>query len=506
MTTAADFRRPIEQLRQGPAGRAGTSLLGTNITGPVVITNPDAVKEGFSRAQFPLTWHQEHWARWYDADYTELFVGSDTMANGRAQLQKLNALPNIPVFRTASLLLTDAALSEMPAPSGATTEQQEWWEAQLPDIQRALQPAARQWGIYNLSVIAVETPQGAPPRLRSVDPRYYYRVGRLDERDAEVGHILMFPFREGDIQIDQSNQDGGVYNRITVVKVLPDKPPTTQTFEYAGSKIGRPITAEMPSTIQAVFTAGEGDSWYGGARDAAANLMIAAGMAIVELNQYANRVTYLHAQAATAIAQAVAGSKENYNTERGRKAIIREFTETLRPYLILNPDEDPPGDSAMPPDMEGRFRLIETFADLFYMISRMTPNIFGIGIGRGESGVAREQGAQAASIAVRRYRGQLADVLGPACILMGMPGVKCGFVWPGPPFQSREAREEQVRLDWEAGLITRNEARADLGRDPAPGQDVFVNEAQPQPVDNSINGDDNGNAPAASNGGAGAQA
>ena len=474
MTTADAYRRSDGEIfRLGSEADQAITRYGTSITGPVILENADAVTTGFNLGQFPLTRNQRHWRQWYDANYVHLWP-SPTMSNGLAQLNELNALLNMPLFRMASNFLADAALSDLPSISGATEEQEQWFAENTPAIERALQRGTREWSVFNLAVYAVE--RGI---VRAINPIHYYRVGLPEIRDADAGHILMFPYNDRSLAQQQQNQDTIIDNRIQVVYVPPNGGAvTSQDYYLSGDVIGQPVTARAPSTIVAVHTAGEGDSWYGGARDTAAALMIAVGMLIIELNEWANRERYLPSIAADAIAVAVAGEGQSSATQPGRTAIRRELTETLRPLITIPEDGMPPGDSREPLNLEDRFRQVETLADAFFMQSRLTPSSYGIGIGRGESGVAREKAQDAAGIAIRRYRRQLAGILGPICSVMGMPGGGdmdggAQFSWAIPPFQSREAREEQVRADWESGLITRNEARSEMGRGIVDDGDVF---------------------------------
>ena len=463
------------------------------MTGPVILEHPDAVRDGFNIYQFPLPRNQRNWERWYDGNYIGLFP-PPTMGNGLAQLDSLHGVQNLPLFRVASNFLADAALADMPNITGHTEEQLAQWEEYEPLMERVLQHATRYWSIFGGAVIACE-----PGMARAINPMHYYRVGLPELRDQDAGHILLLPYTDQSVAQQQTQQDHASPNRIEVIKVLPDQAPTTQKFVFNGELIGGPLGPPAPSTIQAVYTAGEFDSWYGGARDAAAQLMIALAMAIVDLNHYSNREVYLPVSAADAIATAIAGPGENVGTAAGRQAVRRTLEETLRPLIAIDRDTNVPGDSREPVNLEDRWRLVETLADLFYIISRLTPSTYGIGIGRGESGTAREQGMQASAIAIRRYREQMGGRL-PLILEMitGIARARVKFAWPRPPFQSREARAEEIRLDWEADLLMLDEARPELGYGTVGGDKgkMFKSElaaaAMPQPVDNSIANNDNG--------------
>ena len=443
----------------GEVGR-GRDTRGHSVTGPIVLDSLDSVGQGFNRGNYPLTRNQRYWARWYDLNYIVGLFPSPTLTNGLEQLNKTNSLMELPMFRDASDFLADAAMSDMPSPSGWDDDQarQDWWTEHMPLIERALQRGTNYWAIYNLAVFAAE--EGG---LRAVNPIDYYRVGRPEERDADVGHVLMFPYRQDAAARERAEGDAEHYDAIEIVKVPPrdEGVPTTQRFQYSGEAIGAPLSGAGASTITGVHTAGEGRSRYPGAADTAAAYMIGLSMYTAALNDFDNRPLAIPSGVATSMAGVAA------NTEEGLASIRRQFQDIYRPIIALDENQDMmSGELREPAPMQDRREQLLMLADLFFMQMRLTPSSFGIGIGRGESGVAREKAQDAAGVLVRRYRRQLASALGLLVELMGIPGGRGGvqFSWAIPPFQSREAREEQVRLDYEAGLITLNEARAELGR------------------------------------------
>lgn len=409
------------------------------------------------------------------------------MANGLGQLQKLDSLVELPLFRMASDFIADATMADMPAPSGwpetadGPSEPELWYMDFLPMITAAMQKVTNYWSIFDFGVFIVE-----PGLVRAADPKYYFRVGLPEQRDADVGHVLLFPWLDGTTQYLQSTDtDNAEPNRITIIKVLANGGGATiQTFMFNGGIVGNPLTAAQASPITAILTCGEGDSWYGGAANTAAALMINVSMGLVELNHYANRAKLLPSSSVAAIATAAGVAP---GTPGGQQAIRRGLEETLRPILAADKDDVGPGfgDMDEPIQLEDRRAMNEYLGDLFFLESRLTPSSYGIGIGRGESGVAREKAQDAAGAKIRRYRRQLAGKLTEMVEAMGIPGGrgKLQFSWAVPPFQSKEAREEHIRQDFQAGLLTPNEARYELGLGPLPGGDELASAREERMAD-----------------------
>ena len=484
--------------REGFADNARRSFGVHENDAPVVLETMDIVDTGFNRQNYRVTENQRRWREWYALVYQRGLFPEPTMSNGLGQLNQTGSLLHLPLFRVASDFIADAALSDMPSPSGWDDDggAQEWWADALPMIERALQRGTNHWAIYNLAVFAAE-----PGLLRAVEPINYYRIGQPEQRDADAGHVLLFPYRTDAADVQRTNDGDDYFDAVEVVKVPPqgEGEPTSQRFRYSGQIIGAPITGVAPSTIRGVQTAGEGHSLYPGAADTASAYMIALSLYSVSLADYDNRPLAIPSGVATAM-QGVAA-----NSEEGLRAIRRQFQDIYRPIVALDPNQDmASGELREPQNLTDRQQQLLTLADLFFIQMRLTPSSFGIGIGRGESGVAREKAQDASGILVRRYRRQLASILAPLVDLMGIPGGRQGlqFTWSIPPFQSREAREEQVRGDYQAGLLTLNEARQEMGRAALDGGDVLRGE--PRMVDgaatmldiNAAEQDNNGGAPA----------
>ena len=102
--------------------------------------------------------------------------------------------------------------------------------------------------------------------------------------------------------------------------------------------------------------------------------------------------------------------------------------------------------------------------DLFFIASGLPPSSFGIGIGRGESGFARERAQDAASSRARAYRRDLAECLPILVRAAGIPGNgKVSFNWSAPPFQDRSKRQQELLALEAQGIITKEQVASALG-------------------------------------------
>lgn len=473
------------------------------ITGPVILQQPDAVGEGFIR-NHPLTTAQRNWEQWYDDTYPPDFWPEPSMSNGLGQLTRGDTLRTYPIFRNASEFLADSIMSDLWELTGAEEEQEEWYEERDMMFEICGRRTAGFVSYLDFGVVAVED-----DILYAVDPKDYYRIGQRELRDKDAGHIMLFPWIDMSDAEAKQGADSKPYNRIDVVKVLPGKPPTIQTFAYSGNQIGTPVTGVLPSKIKAVFTVGNGTSWYGGAQDAVAALMISYSMVAKILNDWANRPLYIPETVLRAM-QATLRLPEGAPPEMDS---IRELIlDYYRPLFFFDSANDMvPGDAAIEPALTAYFALIGELREQIDIMATIPVTAFGIDVGKGESGIAREKSMGAASAKVRRIRKQIARVFKYASEIMGAPGGAIPFEWEVPPYQSQEERDEQARAGYAANLRTQNEARSMMGLAVVPGGDKFadgtdINGNMIQALDDNIANGDNGNAPASSyrNGGAGA--
>lgn len=442
---------------RGKSNRRGYSKRNRATRAPFVLENLDAVDEGWNVYQSGIYRYQDDWERWYDGNFHSLFP-EGTMSNGIKQLEKLNSLLQLNHFRYAADFMSDGVGADEPVPSGIDEETQEWLDEYIDMIDEARHRAIDYWAIFDYCVMMV-----SPTMVQAVNPKYYYRVGLPEQRDADVGHCVLLPYTDftDSEALAQNAQDRVRWNRILVIKLDNNNMATQQRFFYNDGKIGKSIEAKKASDIVSIVTAGEGNSWFENARDVVAAMVVNDSMSLVGLNQFDNRIRILPA---LAVENAAAAAGLNVGDPMGLADLWRKLEEDLRPLITYPQGEQPPNLDTMqkPPTME-RLAFGQHLAELFTMISRVTPSSYGYGIGRGESGAAREKAQDAAGIAVRRVRRQLARAQRLICVALGR---EVSWTWDTPPFQSKEMRQMQAREDYNAGFITADEVRAVNGYAP----------------------------------------
>ena len=470
---------------------------------PIVLQDINAVGEGFNRQQFNLTELQEYCEEWYAGIYRRgLFPDTPTMQNGLAQVNRVRGLIPHNWFRMISDWHADGVLSEMPAPSGWEEggEAEKWWLEYTPMARTALRRAAHYWSVHNYAVITAE-----PRLMRAISPTSYYRVGLPEQRDADVGHVLMLPYRDLTLAELQQNQDTGYYNAIEIVKAYPKddmggadgsdvQRVTRQRFEYNDTQIGRPMDDETDSSITAIFTLGEGHSWYFAAAPLVAAYMIAESMYNIELNIHTNRPLVIPASAyASMLGAAAAGAGKNLNDPDVRRKVNEYLNNEYKPTVPIDPDDMGSGELRDYAPQTDRAMQMEGLADSIALIGRLTPSAFGMNVGKGESGAAREKAEDAARVAMSRFREQVKANLPRIVSEMGCPGDagELNFDWDRQPLTSSEGYNEQTLQLYDAGLLKHNEARMRLGLAPDKDKDgEYKGDGEPDPM--MMNGGGNG--------------
>ena len=283
-------------------------------------------------------------------------------------------------------------------------------------------------------------------------------MGQPDQHDADVGHIIAYPYRQRDLSELNVHATGLEPNRIKVIK-MSQGVSTIQHFLLAGGIVGSAITGLEPAPIRAIVTAGMGDSWYGAAKPIAAALVSQFSNLEIELNRWYNRATYYSA--------GVGNSMREQLTNEGRgldlRAIKVMLDKTVRPVILLQGEDIAPINEVNAPQLESVFTAVRTLLDIFFMTSGIPPSSFGIGIGRGESGYAREKAQDAASANARAYRRDLTQGLPTLVKAAGFPqSGEVSFNWSAPPFQDRTSRQQELLSLLNAGVITKEEVRKAL--------------------------------------------
>ena len=297
--------------------------------------------------------------------------------------------------------------------------------------------------------------------ITAVDPVAYYRVGAPDQPDELVGHIIAFTWREKTIEELNTIHDTEIPNRMTVLKVSGGES-RQEVFEYTEGIIGNLIETEE-TAVTGICVAGHGESWYSDVQDLAARIMTEYTLIFDDLNRNRNRPIYLPASIRTDIEFALQTKGLEAVTAED---VAREIRKIIRPYITLTEEDSqfPEGLNDSTLDLEAPFEAYNTSLDLFFIGSGLPPSSFGIGIGRGESGYAREKAQDAATARARRYRQDISDCMPDMVVGMGAPANgEYAFNWSSPPFQDRSAHQAEILGQLAANVITREEAREALG-------------------------------------------
>ena len=381
---------------------------------------------------------------------------SPTLANGLLLLDEQDRL-NISFFYLASNFMRDAVLGEMPSVTADTDTGMKWVEGNQGKIERALRIGAMHWSIYDIGVWAAE-----PGIINAVHPANYWRVGEFSQQDAEVGHIIAYRYRDktlAEINVDSTDY----YNMIKVTKLLNGKA-TEQLFElYGEQQIGKAVGEPVESPITQICVAGEGLGWYDIAKDLVARILIGLALKEQDINRFRNMITYLPAEVGTVIKDSIVTSEGTNPTLTDYKA---EIDKLRFPYIPLMGNDVPP-EPTVQLDLSAVTNHIDGLLDLLFMISGLPPSSFGIGVGRNESGIAREKAQDAASARARSFRSDLQECLPMLAKAMGFPvRGELSFTWATSPFQDRTAKHQEILQMKRDGVILVNEARTALGWQP----------------------------------------
>ena len=425
----------------------------------IIIDSIDQFGEG-QHVNWPEQEERKRYMDWYNMRYSSLYTNKPDISNGRQLLDDSEDLLLLPLFKIASDFYNNAGMAEEPVISSDTDTGTRWIQENEGRLLKALRRGTKYWSIQDYAVFVAEN-----DFIRAIDPTYYFRVGLPDQKDALVGHIIAYPWREKSIEELKTQTFDGVPDRITVIKLYNndngDRISTHQEFHYDGQVIGAPTTAETESAVTAVCVAGLGDSWYGDVQHLAGRIMIQQSLILDDINRYRNQVRYLPASVLQIVRNALKVGEELPDFK-----MIQEFINKQKRLTVGLGSDDPQPDASYKEvlDLESAFRSLETDYDLFYITSGLPPTSYGIGVGRGESGYAREKAQDAASARVRAYRSDLAECLPELMVASGAPVSGLYTVnWSSPPFEDRNSKRESVIQELQAGIITPEEAREALG-------------------------------------------
>lgn len=410
---------------------------------------------------FPEPFERRKYNDWYDKRYNTLYRNEPSISNGRKLLDNQYDTIDLPVFKVASDFYNSAVLAEEPAMTSQTTSGTTWLEQNKGRILRALRRGTKHWSIQDYGVWTAE-----PNMIRAVEPTFYFRVGEPDQPDALVGHIIAVPWRYRTLDELNVHVQGNIPNRITVIKVgvneQGERFSTQQVFEFDGNVIGSALTGLTPSTIVSVCVAGTGDSWYGDVQDLAGRIITSITLIDDDINRMRNQPRFVPGSLREKLNELLTINERTPSPQQ----LVKSINELIRPVVVIDGQEDDASaystDKVI--DLSGTFEALRTQLDLFFIGSGLPPSSFGIGVGRGESGYAREKAQDAASARARAYRSDLTECLPELVVGAGAPqGGTYTFNWSAPPFQDRTARQQEIISLKMAGIISARQAAEALG-------------------------------------------
>lgn len=417
----------------------------------ITIDDPNAFGTGY-HYQFPELTAQEEYRAWYYGNFATLLPPS-TIDNGFALFNESDRI-DVPVLKIASDFYAAAAMAETPASTSDQESVQQWIKENVAMLDRALRRGAFYWSIHGLGVWTAE--EGY---IRAVDPLAYFRIGEEDQEDALVGHIIAYRYRETEDEGERLVHSQEEPNRVKVMKLIGETS-TVQTFAYDGNIIQEALTGIEQSPITAICVAGTGDSWYGSVRTLVSGIISSLTNIDVSINRFTNKPVYIPANVYENIRLSL---QDAVKVAPSLAQISAEFNKVVRPSISIDPESEPPMGSAEVLELTGHFESLRTKLDLFFLGSGLPPSSFGIGVGRGESGIAREKAQDAASSRVRAFRGDVSECLPRLAVAAGMPDSEVSFNWVTPPFEDRSKRQEELLNLLNAGVLNAEQVAIALG-------------------------------------------
>ena len=424
------------------------------------------------------------WDSWYDGEgYATQLPSVGTFKNGYAQLaSNLANVIKVNLFKLATDVYVDGVFSDRPDVYGDSEEFMRWWEENAETIYKKFDDGNLKWAIKGLSVYVTHE-DGS---LLEVDPSTYFRVGGLADRDDLTAHVIAqkyydpnYPSDTKEELLPQTLHDRRAPNMIRVFKysetgsgTKDDMPRNTvQTFRFAGTVIGVPVTEEEDAGITAITTAGRRDSWYDAAADLAGAFLLRLSNNARVLNLADNRIIRLPASFFQSI--------NKLNDDRSAQQKYADLMETLHPLVTYAADEKP-----QDIDVVGNFdqypddhQLMEYLFQSFSLAAGISPAYWDFGLGANASGASIAERKDRSISRMDRYRADLRRSMFVIFKGLGAPGLDQNVTisWRVGPYGDKQAYNNQVREDVRLGILDPQAAARLLGYD-----ESYVNKAEPE--------------------------
>ena len=409
---------------------------------------------------FQRLYAERDWEDWYHGRYQSLLPSVATIQNGLAMFDNTDLI-EVPFFKEASDIYIHAVLADNPVLDTDSPEMQEWWDEHQDTFLKVLRKAVQQWSIKDRMVM-VTLMDGS---VLEIDPTEYFRVGRLEDSDELVGHVLAIPYYDFNAADLQNPAFMRIPNRIQISRYseglgIND----VQQFDFSGSLvIGKPITGREPGDITSLVHGGMGDSWYGHARTLVGRLMIQTTNLDVVVNQTNNKTLVIPTNISF-------GMRTGEGDTRTIQQLTTAYRKIVRPAVQIAAGTDPAtadvgviDEAYAVAEQQG---VLEHTRQLCYLATELPPSVHGYGIGAAESGVAIERRNDRATARVAGLRNAIMRGFPKLFKGMGAPEAEFHLSWRTAPFENRSEYEDRVLRLYNSKVISLELTQKMLGIEP----------------------------------------
>jgi len=377
-------------------------------------------------------------------DTIKAYASDGTLTETTNTVDTRRSIVRVPMFSQCTSFHRGGTLGVPPVFLSPNAARQAWLDLNKDEIYKALLRAFKHWPETGNFVLAVErTPAGL--YLRDVDPRNYFKVVDIRNPENVVGHVLAWPWRQVEPQVDLQTHHAQPDDRLTVVKLAPDFGVNERTeYEYSAGGIGQALAHSAPSEFVWVAQFGQDRSLYEGAEQAVQQICV--------LKSFQAMVQYVWGFPTVALPHGA----PNQWTHNPRGSVVRrdavgdggEHAE----YLQLE-------------DNHATWEaLLRQHWNTAHEALKIPPSVTGVDNGGATSGimVARMQAdAKQQALELRqhiiRVLPEVIDALDPA-----NAGAEMTIEWPVEPYVSQDPLPHLFELV-QNGVITPEEARPFFG-------------------------------------------
>lgn len=357
----------------------------------------------------------------------------------------------VQMFKHLSLFYQDMLLSERPAISSTNESRQEWIEEYKDNIFEALDDAIESWSVLGKGILMTQ----ADGSIRGIKNFNYYPIKAAYDEKITLGHCFIYTYPE--YPTDQmKTRTNFPPNRARVVKysnVPGFEINTIETYGFTGTQIQAPLGKNtltklidtQNSLVTSVSVIGkDSGTFYPDVEPHIRELILRETIDTRRLNSHS-------------FPNLVAPATSGLVGPDGR--LLRPFPDT---GSVLEADEGE-SYSYLTPELEvaATHAKIQRIINYIHLTSRVPPIIFGLDIGKGESGAAREKLLQGPDGIIRRVRREIENVLNEVFDAMGAPEGDTKIKWVADPFANVEARETLWLNRFDTGALEKNELRTE---------------------------------------------